>query len=622
MKTKIMFFVLLGTTILYFLSITTIITISNKFIFEIDENHENIELSVQTNLSYRSIRNVSYGTIINIELHSNIDFQNIENKLRNESNGELNDDDIILLARKKIKNYYYGIRARFYDKYTEFETKQVYESSPFVSLIIPDTIINEDSLTWAIKKYSADRLVKNIYVSPIYRHSPSIDPIECLYSSCTTDPVEPIPPDPNYHISYALDTVNLTDYVMNTYNGNGVRIGIHEAWSPDYQGEPTLSGLVDKYSLALAPKYVQYYDIDKVERSHHATLVAAIAAGNYGVARSSSLLSTDITNENDLYDFSAIDWQVHQKQVNVINLSFNMTGFDSTTYKTLARKYDKYAYDNNVLFVFSAGNGSYHNYLTYSPANGNNVISVGGTNISGTMRYTSSRYAENNIYDTSVQKPTLVAPGVMWVPYAPILIKEYINGKNVVTEILPSGTSFAAPLVTGIIALGMQANPLLKLYPELVHSLITSTANMNSFDYSDFRGGLEDQVGAGLVDALAFINAASSNQFFLFNNNINYPGTVANSGVINVTSNQTIKISAFWYTQVSTNGVSKTITPYTIRLETSNGVLIDEMQYDNNLLILEHTFTQSQDVIIKIVLNSNKLGNNIDKGAVSWNISN
>ena len=119
-----------------------------------------------------------------------------------------------------------------------------------------------------------------------------------------------------------------------------------------------------------------------------------------------------------------------------------------------------------------------------------------------------------------------------------------------------------------------------------------------------------------------FVLLGTTILYFLFNNNINYPGTVANSGVINVTTNQTIKISAFWYTQVSTNGVSKTITPYTIRLETSNGVLIDEMQYDNNLLILEHTFTQSQDVIIKIVLNSNKLGNNIDKGAVSWNIIN
>jgi hypothetical protein len=605
MKTKIMFFVLLGTTILYFLSITTSIPISNKFIFEIDENHENIELSVQTNLSYRPIRNVSYGTIINIELHSNIDFQNIENKLRNESNGELNDDDIILLARKKIKNYYYGIRARFYYKYTEFETKQVYESSPFISLIIPDTIISEDSLTWAIKKYSADRLVKNIYISPIYQHSPSIDPIECLVSGCTTEPFEPTLLDPSLHISYALDTVNLTNYVMNNYNGNQVIIGIHEAWSKDYPYQPLLSGLVDKYSFAVYPRDVQYYDNQKVERSHHATLVAAIAAGNYGVARGSSLLSTEVTNNSSLYDFSAIDWQVEQN-VNVINLSFNMNLFDSTSYKSLARKYDKYAYDNNVLFVFSAGNGTTYNSLTFPPANGNNVITVGGTNISGTLRNISSRYGENNTYDSSVQKPTLVAPGILWVPFAPQFDGVVIDGEIIPVEIVPSGTSFAAPLVTGIIALGMQANPLLKLHPELVHSLITSTANMNSFYYYDFRGGLEDQVGAGLVDAQAFINAASSNQFFLFNNNINYPGTVANSGVINVTSNQTIKISAFWYTQVSTNLVSKTITPYTIRLETSNGVLIDEMQYDNNLLILEHTFTQSQDVIIKIVLNSNK----------------
>ncbi len=463
-----------------------------------------------------------------------------------------------------------------------------------------------------------DSNVEKMYISTVYTLDTQIDPIECVTQTCSTDPVIPTPLDPSYDISVALETSNITN-LLNTYNGNGIKIGIHEGWySPKY-GFNVTSGLIDRYNPAIYQSNVTYF-LNKSDKSKHATIVASIAGGSYGVARNADFLSTEIVSTStevfDYFDFSPLEWQIHSQSVNVINMSFSVFSFmyQSSNYNALARKFDKYACDNLVVFVVASGNKSGTDFKTGTPGNANNLITVGGTEIDGSQRFPSSRYVENPSYNTNIQKPTLVAPGIMWVPYNPFYSE--ISPHN---EYIPYGTSLAAPIVTGAIALAMQAKPILKVYPELVHSLITSTASSSSFSYNDYRGGLEDQIGAGLIDASCFIQAAILEKYFIFTNNLNNPGII-DSKVISVSAGQTLKSSLFWFSQISNNLSSRTITPYKLRIEQLDGTLIEEIEFPNNLLIIEHTFHSDQTIRLSVVLSHAKLGTNLDKGAVSWNI--
>lgn len=60
--------------------------------------------------------------------------------------------------------------------------------------------------------------------------------------------------------------------------------------------------------------------------------------------------------------------------------------------------------------------------------------------------------------------------------------------------------------------------------------------------------------------------------------------------VISVSASQTLKLSLFWFSQISNNLSSRTITTYKLRIEQLDGTRIEEIEFPNNLLIIEHTF--------------------------------
>lgn len=558
------------------------------------------------------------GTHLNIELKTNFDVNSAKNEYLAINKQNIDYDDMLKFIRKKSEDYYSKLRKDFYSiskKYIDIEEKK--ESSPFISYITNHVINDYSDISQPLYSLFNNDLIDKVYISKLASTIQS-DPIGCVTQTCGSGSVNPTPVDPNYDISIALETSNVKD-ILNIYNGNGVKIGIHEAWYRKRRIEYAKSGLIDRYNLAISPSPVTYYN-SKSDKSEHATIVAAVAGGKYGVARGANFLSTEVISTGletyDYFNFEPIEWQIFNQSVNIINMSFNVDSFaeGSNNYNSLARKYDKYAFDNLVVFVVSAGNGI-SNLYTSSPANANNLITVGGTEIDGNNRYHTSRYVEKDGANAIFQKPNLVAPGKLWVPHNP-----FYDFDNPDLEIVPEGTSLSAPIVTGIIALAMQAHPLLKVYPELVHSLITSSANMSKFNYGDFRGGLEDQVGAGLVDAEKFISNAISNNYFLFTNNQNHPGIIK-SAVVSLNAGQTLKTSLFWFSQINNNYNNRTITKYKLRIENLDGSLIKQIDYSNNLLIIEEKFYTSKTVRISVVLEHTKLGSYYDRGALSWNIN-
>ncbi|MBR6018566.1 MAG: S8 family serine peptidase [Paludibacteraceae bacterium] len=152
-----------------------------------------------------------------------------------------------------------------------------------------------------------------------------------------------------------------------------------------------------------------------------------------------------------------------------------------------------YAKSNNVLVVCASGNESY-SYITF-PASDTTVVAVGAIN-QDFERASISNYGSNL---------RLVAPG------------EDIHGLNLSSESsiyrVSSGTSFAAPQVSGVMALMLSINP--DLTREEIIDIIESTAQkVGGYSYTSHsnhpNGTWNIEMGYGLVDAYAAVLEAKA----------------------------------------------------------------------------------------------------------------
>ena len=149
-----------------------------------------------------------------------------------------------------------------------------------------------------------------------------------------------------------------------------------------------------------------------------------------------------------------------------------------------------YAINHNVMIICASGNG--HSSTVAYPASNHKVLAVGATNRNN-QRASFSNYGA---------LLSVVAPGVDI--FSTSLNNSY-NSQN--------GTSFSAPIVSGISALVLSANP--NLTGQEVRDIIEKTAqkvrpdlySYNS-DQSHSNGMWNNEMGYGLVDAYAAVRMA------------------------------------------------------------------------------------------------------------------
>ncbi|MFO0983277.1 MAG: S8 family serine peptidase [Planctomycetota bacterium] len=174
------------------------------------------------------------------------------------------------------------------------------------------------------------------------------------------------------------------------------------------------------------------------------------------------------------------------------------------------RFYDTIVYNNLRSVVVAAGNTGNGTGNIISPAMGYNVIAVGNFNDNGTNSTSVNNYAatwgddamssSSSWRDPSSvfmdrEKPELAAPGsnitmtsiaYPWVSYT------------------DSGTSFAAPAVTGTVAAMLSQNVNLPGWPEAVKAILMATALHNV----EGSARLSEKDGAGALDAYAAVRCA------------------------------------------------------------------------------------------------------------------
>lgn len=166
----------------------------------------------------------------------------------------------------------------------------------------------------------------------------------------------------------------------------------------------------------------------------------------------------------------------------IINMSFGFS-LNSNEYYPDMDAAINYAYNHGVTLIAASGN---ENGDVYYPAAHPNVIAIGG------LKQTLQRHPESN-YGLGLD---LCAPGEN--------ICSIAANEGAQTR---SRTSFAAPQVTGVVALMLSVNP--SLTPSQIREILCSTCKkLPNYTYNN--GGWNEEVGYGLLNAYNAVIAANS----------------------------------------------------------------------------------------------------------------
>jgi serine protease AprX len=327
------------------------------------------------------------------------------------------------------------------------------------------------------------------------------------------------------------------------YAGAGIGIAIIDSGIASWHDDLTESGAagsqrVDRFVDFVNGRATPYDDYG------HGTHVAGIVAGNgfdsdgarAGIAPESRLVVLKVLDSTGFGRISnviaALDYVVsHKDEFNtrIVNLSIGAGVFESfnSDLLTLAARR---AVDEGLIVVASAGNAGRNaqGRAAYggvtAPGNAPWVLTVGASSTEGTAdRGDDTMASFSSRGPTAVDrraKPDLVAPGVgiesLSSPQSELFSSRslYLLNGTVSTPYPPylslSGTSQAAPVVTGTVALMLQAAPTLS--PNAVKAILQYTAEDRG-NYDALTQGAGFLNARGAVELARFFAASAGSPY-------------------------------------------------------------------------------------------------------------
>lgn len=430
----------------------------------------------------------------------------------------------------------------------------------------------------------------------------SISNPDIVLSACSTVLISDSSDEATYDSSFCSTDYILTDAFedigvsSSTYTGNGIKVGIIDG------GVPYTDNLKSgKYTMITTT------------RGMHSTVIASIIGGTSGIAENVYFYCMADTGSL-VYDCNLM---INTYGVNIINMSLLDANVGYYT------NYD--AYIDNVVsntgctFVKSAGNrGQYqYNYdrLVTAPGCSLNAITVGSVNRNGNV----SVFSSWAVSDSFLYKPDVVAPGErLWdIPNIPNVDAAGNEGHH--------GTSYAAPMVVGTIALLMEEFPVLKTNPALVKSVLHLGAEKLSSQTSYF----DQQAGFGLLNYQNMRNCLLGSKYY----NFNIPTSASDGDVV---ASHTITLSYLDQIYINANTMvnsSNTVenqthvfpsyTNYSIKifdLNSSTYVASSTINSSVDYLLFTNNSTNNTSFRIDIVLEEDSDSNETEIGSVAYEL--
>jgi len=250
----------------------------------------------------------------------------------------------------------------------------------------------------------------------------------------------------------------------------------------------------------------------------HGTFVAGIAAGSAdgyaGTSPTAPLVSIDVLDDQGMGLTSdviaACDWIVAHKaqdNIKVANFSLQSSAPASVFWDPLDRAVEKLWFDDITVVAASGnyGTGDQPSGVQFAPGNDPFVITVGADDIGdtgGTGNDTAAPFSAWGYTYDGFAKPEISAPGRYMV--GPVPGDSTLASTRPADMVAPgyeelSGTSFAAPVVSGLAAYLLALNP--KWKPDEVKGAIMLSARAEPRATPGSAGvGLADLAGAGQVN--------------------------------------------------------------------------------------------------------------------------
>jgi len=321
------------------------------------------------------------------------------------------------------------------------------------------------------------------------------------------------------------------------YTGAGIGVAVIDSGIASWHDDLTRgsAGGVFPYGDQRVKTFVDFVNGQTMpyDDNGHGTHVSGIIAGNgydsygnkMGVAPNASIISLKVLDANGTGTISniiaALNWIAANHQahnIRVVNMSVGAPIRESfwTDPLTLAAKA---VVDRGITVVTAAGNfgknadGQIQYGAITAPGNAPWVLTVGASSTEGTYTRWDDKmasYSSNGpTWIDYSAKPDLVAPGTGTVSLAAAGSTFYYTKGNALSQgsrptahkpyLALSGTSMAAPVVAGTVALMLQANP--SLTPNLVKAILQYTAQ-------EYEGYSPLRQGAGFLNALGAVRLA------------------------------------------------------------------------------------------------------------------
>jgi hypothetical protein len=287
---------------------------------------------------------------------------------------------------------------------------------------------------------------------------------------------------------------------------------IDRVWAKGITGDGWTIAILEPGNIQRNNSYLNLHSSywqSPIGETDHATNVAAAAASTYdqapGPGRGATLLSVGTGTDPDT-TVLGLEWVISPPySVKIVNFSACVYSRGALGY--LARAFDFWSRTNNVLIVAGAGNqGTSSDDYVCSPANGYNVLGVGSFANANT-----ASWSDDTMWDFSSwrnppsamgdrEKPELVAVGRdvrLW-------------GWNNAYSNPISGTSIAAPQVSGLAALMLNTHPTIWYFPNAMRAILMASAIHNVEGSPRLASGVDAHDGAGAIVGDLAVEAAST----------------------------------------------------------------------------------------------------------------